>query len=111
MEQSKIRVEAESRMQIDLNKQQAEAQQKLQEAQNEAELDAMRQQFEHEREMAKMANEAAQRELDRYKVDADNATKIEVALIQADEKRRATELSAQTAMNASMQQGANDGNA
>jgi hypothetical protein len=110
MDQFKIRVEAESRMQIDLNKQQAEAAQKLQEAQNEAELDALRQQFEHERELAKLADQAAQRELERYKIDQDNATKIEVALIQAQEKHRATMVAAETAANNAQTAGEPNGN-
>jgi len=97
LEQYRLQIEAQARMQIDLNKQQAEAEQKLQEAQNQAQLDALRQQFEHEREMAKLADQAAQRELDRYKIDQDNATKVLVAQITAQQKADAAELSAQTA--------------
>lgn len=108
MAQFKVRVEAESRMQIDLNKQQAEAEQKLQEAQNEAQLDALRQQFEHEREMAKLADQAAQRELDRYKIDQDNATKILVAQIAAAQKQDAPEIAAQTAADNKVAEGGND---
>lgn len=100
LEQFKLRIEAEARMQIDLNKQQAEAEQKLQEAQNTAQLDAMRQQFEHERELAKLADQAAQRELDRYKIDQDNMTKIAVAEIQASREIDKSLIAAQSAQKA-----------
>jgi hypothetical protein len=110
MEQLRLRVEAEARMQIDINKQQAEAEQKALEAQNEAQLDALRQQFEHEREMAKLANEAAQRELDRYKIDQDNATKVLVAQIQAQQKQNAAEMQAQTAADARVTEAGNGDN-
>lgn len=109
LKQYELEVEAKARMQIDLNKQQAEAEQKMQEAQNQAQLDALRQQFEHDREMAKLEDQAAQRELERYKIDQDNATKIEVALIQAHEKQRATLVAAQTAAD-NAAAGVNDGN-
>lgn len=109
MDQYKIQVESKARMQIDLNKQQAEAEQKLQEAQNQAQLDALRQQFEHEREMAKLADQAAQRELDRYKIDQDNATKILVAQITAAQKQDAALIAAQTAADNAVA-GAGNGN-
>lgn len=111
MEQFKVQVEAQARMQIDINKQQAEADQKAQEAQNEAQLDAMRQQFEHERELAKLADAAAQRELDRYKIDQDNMTKIAVAEIAAHKEINKSLISAESAAQtaASTQLGASDG--
>lgn len=110
MEQFKLRVEAEARMQIDINKQRAEAEQKALETQNQAALDAQRQQFEHERELIKMSGEAEQRELERYKVDQDNATKIAVAQIGANQKHDAALIAAQTAADNAVA-GAKDGNA
>jgi len=113
MEQFKIRVESEARMQIDLNKQQAEADQKLQEAQNTAQLDAMRQEFEHERELAKLADQAAQRELERYKIDQDNMTKITVAEIGAHKDIGKQLIAAESAANTaaqSAQAGGGNGN-
>lgn len=97
LKQYEAQVDAEARMAIDRNKQQAEAEQKLQEIQNQAQLDAMRMQYEHEREMAKLADQAAQRELDRYKIDQDNATKILVAQIAAAQKQEAALIAAETA--------------
>jgi len=97
MEQFKIQVESQARMQIDLNKQQAEAEQKLSEAQNLADLDALRQQYEHERELAKLADAAEQRELERYKIDQDNMTKITVAQIAAHKEIGKSMISADSA--------------
>jgi len=97
MEQFKVQVESQARMQIDINKQQAEAEQKMQEAQNEAQLDAMRQQYEHERELAKLEDAAAQRELERYKIDQDNMTKIAVAQIAAHKEINKSLISAESA--------------
>lgn len=110
MEQFKLRVEAEARMQIDINKQQAEAEQKALETQNEAQLDALRQQYEHERELAKLADQQAQRDLDKYKIDQDNATKIAVAQISASQKADAALLAAETAADNAVKEGSNGDN-
>lgn len=110
MEQLRLRIESEARMQIDINKQQAEAEQKALETQNEAQLDALRQQFEHERKLAELADQQAQRELDRYKVDQDNATKIAVAQIQAQQKQDAALIAAESRADNAVE-GGNNGNA
>lgn len=99
MEQYKIQVEAQARMQIDLNKQQAEAEQKLQEAQNQANLDALRQQFEHEREMAKLNDNSEQRALEKYKIDKAFEQAIIVAEIQAKAGTTQSLIAAETAVN------------
>jgi len=109
MEQFKIEVESRARMQIDLNKQQAEANQKELEAQNEAQLTALREQYEHEREMAKLADAAAQRELDKYKIDQDNLTKIAVAEIAAHKEVSKSLIAADSAAQTAAMHGEQDG--
>ena len=95
-----MKMQAETKR--DLEKAQLDAAANLQAKQSELELQAANDRRDGEREMMKLQAdhqlEIEKLALDRYKVDQDNATRIQVALIQANEKRESAMLSAETAM-------------
>lgn len=100
IEERRSQVEAQFQTQVE----EIKAQAKAREIQMQLELQAANDARDSEREMLKASYEAeleaARLELDRYKTDADNAARIDVALINADSKAQTAEMNAVARQNA-----------